>query len=219
MNHFLLVRKSSLKKLFLDVHSLTDESFANLPRNLVDLTIYASKLRTAGLASIGKLGCLKNLAVMDLDEGLRSSDFVTTFQDRNLCQMESLRLQQKNKLGCIDDEIMETITENCPKLTTIYFDLCQGLTVRRGIQCLSLRCQNISKIGVFGRRPGILRRSSACLKEMLENLQMLPKLKVLVMETCDVDQYGPSLEHHFPKLTLEKFIQEQNTLRKMWHKY
>jgi hypothetical protein len=133
---------------------------------------------------------------------------------------------KKNNLGgCIDDEVMEAVTENCPNLTTIYFDFCHGLTVRRGIKCLSRRCQNITKIGLFGcvitdlKRPGLVLKVSTCFTKMLQNLQMLPKLKVLVMETWAVDTYGAGLEHCFPKLTLEKFIQEENTRRKMWHKY
>jgi hypothetical protein len=220
MTHFFLARKSSLKKMILDVFTLTDLSFANLPRNLVELTIYSCKLGTAGLASIGKLGCLKKLALINLARGLQSRDFVTIFQDRNLCQMESLRLERNNNLGgCIDDEVMEAITRNCPNLTTIYFDFLLGLTFRRGIkQCLSLKCPNITKIGLFASRVGprgIVPK--ACFWIMLKLLQklvdLLPKLKVLVLETWDADEYIALLEHHVIQRgdTLKTFVEDFTT--------
>ena len=88
-------RQQTLKCLYLDGESLSDQTFGNLflCQKLQELGIsFAEEMDENGILSISKLNQLKVLKLKRA-KNVKADDFVTLFANKNLCKLQNLDLR------------------------------------------------------------------------------------------------------------------------------
>ena len=134
-------RKRTLKCLFFNGLSLSDESYKHLTicQSLEELGISnAEFMLSSGATAISNLHCLSNLR-LNFAQNVTSEDFISLFSHKNLQYLLQLDLSRCFE---VDDEVLKTIALNCPGLESLALNGCKKIT-DQGMKFLIKHCKNI----------------------------------------------------------------------------
>jgi len=128
VNHLIERLGGSLRQLWIDGETLTDESFGNLgllASRLELLSIsFADSMGPRGMRAIARLANLEWLKVRRASQ-LQAEDFVRAFSDRQLKKLIYLDLSECSTLS---DAGLMAMAKNCPNLGTLNLCWCWELT-------------------------------------------------------------------------------------------
>lgn len=182
-------RKDSLKVLYLDGESLTDQSFRHLSicKKLQELGIcFAEEISDDGMEAISSLRWLTTLKLRRA-KTLQAIDYTTTFSANHLARLKCLDLSESAMLN--DQSIIEIAT-NCPKLQTLILNWCWEIR-DVGMEHVVLYCNDLEYLSLVG--------VVLLTDKFLHNIcRLLPNLHRLDLQQC------PNLTDSY----LEKIVQE-----------
>ena len=141
-------RKNTLRSLYLDGESLSDQTFKHLflCQKLEELGIsFAEDMDELGVDAISKL---HNLRILKLKRAKKvvADDFISLFANRALKNLVQIDLSECVQ---INDEVIKTIAIGCPKLESIMLHWCWDIR-DQGMEFLIRYCNNIEKLFLLG---------------------------------------------------------------------
>jgi len=173
-------RQNTLKKLWIDGESFTDNSFSQMGKlkKLELLSIsFADSMKSEGLAGISQLANLDWLRIRRGAE-LLSSDFVTAFDGGKLKKLTTLDLSECSNLH---DSGLISVASNCPDLVYLSLCWCWELT-DESVCAIVNKCRRLVAINLCG----VVRLAGAFLHNINKKLK---ELEVIDLEQVpDIDQ-------------------------------
>jgi len=141
-------RQETLKCLYLDGESLTDETFRHLflCQKLQELGIsFAEEMDENGILAISQLS---KLIVLKLKRAkkVKADDFVTLFAKKNLCKLQDLDLSECVQ---VNDEVIKTLAIECPSLEKVMLNWCWDIR-DSGLEFLIRYARNIIRLCLVG---------------------------------------------------------------------
>ena len=168
-------RKSTLKSLYLDGESLSDQTFQHifLCQKLEELGIsFAEEIGTNGVEAISKLHNLRRLKLKKAKR-VAADDFITLFANKTLEHLIHLDLSE---CALINDEVIQTIAIGCPKLQYLILNWCWDIR-DQGMEFLIRYSNKIRQLNLLG----VVLLTDDFLCEINDHL---PELVHLDLEQC-----------------------------------
>ena len=168
-------RKDTLKTLYVDGESLSDQTFKHLflCQNLQELGIsFAEEMGENGIYAISQLHQLRILKLKRAKK-VKSDDFVTLFARKNLASLHCLDLSECVQ---VSDDVIKTLALECPKLDKVMLNWCWEIR-DEGLEFLTRYANEISHLFLVG----VVLITDVFLRDLLENL---PKLVHLDLQQC-----------------------------------